>query len=193
VSGRHVQDPEEPAREAEATRTAVLIKGLGWRLLQRPEILEHPKVLAALRTFEEQVGEQLAYANKNPGRHRSTTSTAVGQDISEVPGDDLKPNPLTATTAEAFIEVLGQYRAWSGDPPYRVMAERAGQAVVYSTMYNAMTGNALPKLHVVRAIIIGCGGGEDDMRLFDSAWRRINMGQARGRPWMSRSSDDSDG
>jgi hypothetical protein len=170
VSGRHVQDPDEAAREAEATRTAVLIKGLGWRLLQSPEILEHP----------------------NPGRHRSTTITAVGQDISEVPGDDLKPDPLTATTAEAFIEVLGQYRAWSGDPPYRLMAERAGQAVVYSTMYSAMTGNALPKLHVVRAIIIGCGG-EDDLRLFDSAWRRINMGQARGRPWMSRSSDDSDG
>ena len=69
MSGRHVQDPEEGAREAEATRTAVLIKGLGWRLLQRPEILEHPKVLAALRKFP-------------------TTDNAIVEKLSEYTGID---------------------------------------------------------------------------------------------------------
>ena len=58
------------------------------------------------------------------------------------------------------------------------MAKRAGQAVVHSTMYAAMNGDTLPKLDVVKAIIVGCGGGEDDLSSFASAWRRIASGRA---------------
>jgi len=93
--------------------------------------------------------------------------------FSHDPAYDLKPDPLTATTPAAFIETLRQYRAWSGNPSWRAMAQRTGQAVVHATMYNAMNGDALPKLPVVRAIIIGCGGGEDDLKNFTAAWRRI--------------------
>jgi hypothetical protein len=53
------------------------------------------------------------------------------------------------------------------------MAALAGQAVVHSTMYAAMNGDALPKFEVVRAIIIGCGGGDDDLDSYTRAWRRI--------------------
>jgi hypothetical protein len=49
-------------------------------------------------------------------------------------------------------------------------------------MYSAMNGSALPKLDVVRAIIAGCGGGEDDLKLFVTAWRRIATGGRSRRP-----------
>jgi hypothetical protein len=195
MTGRHGRntpegkDDPQAATEEEATRTARVITGLGWRLLQHPEILEHPKVLGALRHLEDQVAEQLAYKDRNPGRHRSMADRTISQQISDASGDDLKPNPLAAITAEAFIESLWQYRAWSGNPPWRAMAERAGQAVVFSTMFNAMNGDALPKLHVVEAIIIGCGGGKDDLSSFANSWRRIALSQARDRTWISPSSE----
>jgi hypothetical protein len=44
---------------------------------------------------------------------------------------------------------------------------------VHSTMYAAMHADALPKLDVVKAIVIGCGGSEDDLRMFVTAWRRL--------------------
>lgn len=53
------------------------------------------------------------------------------------------------------------------------MAAKANQLVVHSTMYNAMNGEALPKFDVMKAIIIGCGGDEDDLKAFASAWRRV--------------------
>lgn len=170
---RGSQDNPQAATEAAAIDAARIIAGLGWRL-QHQEILEHPQVLSELRKLYQQVAEQLATADANPGRHRSTAGKAISQQIADAPGFDLKPNPLTATTAAEFIQALWQYKAWSGDPSWRKMAERAGQAVVHSTMYTAMNGDALPKLEVVKAVIIGCGGGEDDLRLFASAWRRLS-------------------
>jgi hypothetical protein len=194
MSGRHGrsspdgQDDPQAAVEEEAIHIARVIRGVSLRLLQRPEILEQPKLVSALRDLDEEVVGQLAYGNNNAGRHRSTVDRAIGQQISEAAEDDLKPNPLTAATPAEFMEVLRQYRAWSGEPPWRTMAERAGQIVVFSTMYTAMNGNTLPKLHVVKAIIIGCGGGENDLNSFANAWRRIRVGQVRDRSWLSRSS-----
>lgn len=199
MSGRHGRstredqaDPQDPqaAVEAEADRIATAIAGLLWRLLQNPEFLEHQKVLGELRKLEEGVAEYLAYSDGNQGRHRSAASGVINQDISDTAGHDLKPDPLTATTPAAFIEVLRQYRAWSGDPSWRQMADRAGQAVVFSTMYNAMNGEALPKLHVVKAIINGCGGGQDDLNSFIGAWRRIKINNVRDKTWRRRSPDE---
>lgn len=164
-SGEHAQ----VAMEAEATRTAIVIAEVSSRLMRHPELREHPKVLSALRNLE----EQLEYVDENPGRHRSTSDGPISQQISDACGYDLKPNPLTATTAAAFVEALRQYRAWSGSPSWRQMAAQAGQAVVFSTMYNAMKSDALPKFEVMKAIVIGCGGGNDDLTAFASAWRRV--------------------
>jgi len=179
MNGRHGrstldgQDDPQAALEEEALHTARVIAGLSLRLQQRPEILEHPKVNSALRNFEEHVAGHRAYVSEYQARHRSPLGGVISEYVSDAGEDDLKPNPDTVTTAVEFIQVLWQYRAWSGDPPWRTMAERAGQIVVFSTMYNAMQGTVLPKLPVVRAIIIGCGGGEDDVHSFSNAWRRI--------------------
>jgi hypothetical protein len=183
MSGRHGPEgggPDDPqvAIEKQATRYANLIAGLGWRLLKRPEILTHPKVLSALRNL----AELLQDPDESPGRHRSTADGAISQQISDAFGDDLKPNPLTATTPTEFIDVVMEYRAWSGDPSWRtiaMIARQSGNTVVYSTLWNAMNGPALPKLEIVKAIVIGCGGGEDDLRSFVLAWRRIALARAR--------------
>ena len=176
MSGRYGRSPgdqdyPQAATEAEATATAIVIAGLRKRL-RRQETLEDPKVLCELRKLEEQLTEQLAHAQK-PGRHRSTVGKANSQQISDASGFDLKPNPLTATTPAEFILALRQYKGWSGDPSWRRMAAQAGQAVVHSTMHAAMNSDTLPKFNVVKAIIIGCGGGEDDLSSFATAWRRI--------------------
>jgi hypothetical protein len=169
--------------EAEAVATATAIAGLR-RRLRRPEVLAHPAVLGELRKLEEQVTTQLVdQAGRSPGRHRSASADAQGRrgsrQIGDANGFDLKPDPLAATTEAQFIEALWQYKWWSGDPSWRAMAAQSGQRVVHSTMYGAMHGAGLPKLEVVKAIISGCGGSEEDLKAFATAWRRIDS--ARGK------------
>jgi hypothetical protein len=160
------------ATEAEATATATLIARLRLRL-RRPGALDDPKVLSELYKLEQQVIAQLAYADQNPGRHRYNGGMAISPQPGDASGSDLRPNPCDARTPAEFIEKLWQYKVWSGDPSWRRMAALAGQAVVHSTMYAAMNGEALPKFEVVRAIIIGCGGGDDDLDSYTRAWRSI--------------------
>jgi len=184
MTGRHSQSTpggrDRPAADTDAEATATVIAGLCWRLLQRPEALEHPTVRRELRKLEELITDLAGHAGPNQGRHRSTGGETTSQQISDADGLDLKPDPRTASTAAELITVLLRYRAWSGNPPWRKMARQASQAVVHSTMYHAMNGTALPKLDVVKAIIVGCGGSDDDMRAFTAAWRRIASGQIPG-------------
>jgi hypothetical protein len=177
TSGRHgrgVPDDRDPQASIDmaATATATTIAGLAWRL-RHPGLLEHPKVLAALRRLQDQVDEQLAYGDQNTGRHRSTLGTAASQQINDVSGFDQKPDPLAATTPAEFVQTLWKYKSWSGDPSWRSMARNANQIVVHSTMHSAMKSDSLPKFEVMKAIIIGCGGGDEDLKAFASAWRRI--------------------
>jgi hypothetical protein len=165
------RDPQAAIDEA-AAATATAIAGLACRL-RHPEVLEHPKVLAALRRLQDQIEGQLAYADQNRGRHRSTLGVPAGQQINDISGFDQKPDPLTATTAAEFIQALWTYKSWSGDPSWRIMAKNANHIVVHSTMHSAMRSDALPKFEVMKAIVIGCGGGDEDLQAFATAWRRI--------------------
>lgn len=169
--------------DAEAAAIVTAIAGLRWKL-RRQGMLEHPAVLQEMRKLEEQIAAQLAHPpGRSPGRHRSPASGTPGShgwaQISDAFGYDLKPDPATATTEAQFIRALWKYKVWSGDPSWRKMAARAGQTVVHSTMHAAMHGDTLPKLDVVRAIITGCGGGDEDLRAFATAWRRLQSACAR--------------
>jgi len=181
-SGQHSRQADT---EGEAAATVTAIAGLR-RRLRRPDMLAHPAVQRELRRLDEQITAQLAEkAGRRPGRHRSSGSGALAQrgdrQIGDACGYDLKPDPIRATTEAQFIRALWEYKAWSGDPSWRGMAARAGQTVVHSTMYAAMHGTTLPKLDVVKAIINGCGGTEDDLRAFATAWRRIDSVTFRSR------------
>jgi hypothetical protein len=170
------QDIPQTVTDAEAAYTATTIAGLR-RRLKRPGVAAHPMVLSELRKLEQEVTIQLEEDGRTPGRHRSPAERALSQQVSDACGFDLKPDPLAATTAGEYLTALRQYKAWSGDPSWRTMAAQAGQAVVHSTMYGAMHGTTLPKFEVVKAIIIGCGGGRDDLRAFATAWRRLESGK----------------
>jgi hypothetical protein len=94
-------------------------------------------------------------------------------------GHDFEPNPLAATTAAEFMAVLRDYRVWSGDPSWREMARRTG-GVSHSTLYNAMNRDTLPSLRLVRAIVVGCGGNDNDLQEFSAAWQRIQENREGG-------------
>jgi hypothetical protein len=183
MPGRHghgIPDDRDPhaAIDMEATATATVIAGLRWRL-RRLDTLEHPKVRGELHKLIEQIEEQSSDADQNPGRHRSTGIKASGEQISDALGFDLKPNPLNATTPAEFVRVLNEYKLWSGDPSWRAMAKNANYMVVHSTMHNAMKSDSLPNFDVMKAIIMGCGGSEEDLKTFATAWRRIAKHHSR--------------
>jgi hypothetical protein len=66
--------------------------------------------------------------------------------------------------------------AWAGDPSFRAMAARSGQRVAASTLCAALGKDELPRQEVVLAVIAGCGGQEEDVRRYATAWRRIRSG-----------------
>jgi hypothetical protein len=183
VASRHGRPPTGSSSgskadlEVKADETARTIAGLRERLWQ-PDLIRHPRVNRELQAFLEQLAVLVARVNPRRGRH-STESGPDEQPASKPPKSDLEPNPLAAATAAEFVEVLRQYKAWNGNPSWRSMAARANQTVVFSTMYSALNSDALPKFEVMKAIIIGCGGGEKDLEEFTAAWRRIDRHSAR--------------
>lgn len=161
--------------QAEADATTTAIAGLRRRLL-RPGMFEHPAVRRELRKLEELLAA-FEQAESSPGRHRANgrlPNRHGGPESAEAGSLDLKPDPASARTAADFVAALRRYRAWAGDVPWRTIAARAKQNRVHSTIYNAMRRDDLPTLEVVKAIIIGCGGSEDDLGAFTSAWQRIS-------------------
>jgi hypothetical protein len=53
------------------------------------------------------------------------------------------------------------------------MAARSRQMISRSSMQRTLNSRAMPSLKAVMAIVIGCGGTEDDQRRFATARRRI--------------------
>src|SRR6185312_6696016 len=127
-----------------------------------------------LRKLVDELAE-LEAGKRRPGRHRSNvsrlpiprTGPASGQ-ANDAPDAGRRPD----TTAE-FIASLWQFRAWAGDPSWRKIAALSHYKAVHSTIYSAMHGTTLPKLIVVKAIILGCGGDDADLAAYCDAWWRI--------------------
>ncbi len=86
-----------------------------------------------------------------------------------------KPDPSDTRTPAEYLETLRQFRDWAGTPGLRQMAIRAGSNVSREAMKLALDSRAeLPALHIVIAVIKGCGGNENDVAAFTAAWRHIN-------------------
>lgn len=178
--GQRAQPDLRAEMQAEVAATTTAIAGL-CRRLAHPGMFEHPLVRGELRKLEELLAA-FEQAGRSPGRHRAQngrmSGRSEGKRASDIARPDRKPDPAAARTAADYVAVLRQYRAWSGDVPWRMIAAQAKQKRVHSTIYNAMRRDDLPTLDVVKAIIIGCGGGEDDLRAFTSAWQRIHSATA---------------
>lgn len=182
-TGRSARPDLAADREADAAAAVMAIEGLCHKL-GTPGVLEHPAVQQGLSKLEELITARIQAASAYTGSHRyrrpGEPSWHGGGQIIDAFGFDLRPDPLAATNPGQFIGTLWQFKVWSGDPSWRKMAARAGQRVVHSTMHAAMNGTTLPKLDVVKAIVIGCGGSEDDLRMFVTAWRRLESARITG-------------
>jgi hypothetical protein len=97
--------------------------------------------------------------------------------IEDTDGYDLRPNPLTASTAAELMSLLRQFRIWCGKPGYRVMSRRANNVIAAATMHSALQTDRLPKLDTLQAIVRSCSGSEDDVRNWTTAWRKITLAE----------------
>ncbi|MEV0230780.1 hypothetical protein [Nonomuraea sp. NPDC050786] len=84
----------------------------------------------------------------------------------DLPGYDLQPDQMRASSKEEFLAVMREFHVWAGEPSFREIARNAGKTVGASTLCEALDANKpprLPTLKVVMAFIHGCGGSEDDL------------------------------
>lgn len=143
-----------------------------------PNLIKDQRVNTELQALIELLALLLVQADPPQGRHHAPAE-GVSQPAGQPTKSDLKPNPLRGTTVAEFVEALRQYRAWSGYPSWRNMAAKADKIVSHSTMQKAMSSNTLPKFNVMRAIVIGCGGSDEDLKVFTEAWRRVSESPGR--------------
>jgi hypothetical protein len=168
--------PQAPAdREAERGRVELAAEIRRLRQQLSPDALSDPRIRAELAELDRQVASALDHSR---GRHRlpagaAAPSVALGP-VRDADGYNLKPDPLQAQTAAELVRALRQYRAWSGNTPFRQMAAQARQRVAHSTMCVALKSEELPGLKVLLAIVAGCGGSQSDQQKFATSWRRIN-------------------
>jgi transcriptional regulator with XRE-family HTH domain len=81
-----------------------------------------------------------------------------------------KPDPFAARSPMEFHAALQEFRSWAGNPSFRMMAQRSkAEAAAISAV---MRRGAMPDAPMVRAIIEGCGGSEDDVLAFVEARAR---------------------
>lgn len=100
---------------------------------------------------------------------------AVPTVVPDTPGLDLCPDPATVQSPVQFMDVLRRYRVWAGEPSYRVMRDQCGKRYATSTIHAALSGDELPRLPMVQAVVTACGGTEAHQQAFASAWRRLVM------------------
>jgi len=123
---------------------------------------------------------------QNDAELGSTSKAAAAASPREIVSDGdaawlgQKPDPCQAKTAPELVEALRAFRVWAGEPAYREMARRAAGRAAASTLHAALKRNHLPGLQVVTALVIGCGGTEEDQRQFTEAWQGIRLRQLSG-------------
>jgi hypothetical protein len=112
---------------------------------------------------------------------------ALGPPAHDSPGSDLRPDPSRVRTPAELISTLREFRTWAGNPSYRDMARACNGRPVASTMCRMLSGTELPaRFEVIDAIIIACGGEEEDRERFATAWRRLVMPEQEARPLPGR-------
>ncbi|MBB4932876.1 hypothetical protein F4561_003696 [Lipingzhangella halophila] len=95
--------------------------------------------------------------------------------IKDLKGYDNRPNPLAAATPEQFVARMRDFWAWSGEWSYRELEQFSGGRVSRSNFHATLTGSDLPKYMVLCAFISACGGDEDELQRWVTAWRQLRM------------------
>jgi hypothetical protein len=95
---------------------------------------------------------------------------------------ELRPDPARAANPAQFMELLRQFRIWAGRPSYRDMAA-VDHRFTGSALHAALGRDELPHRHeMIDAIVAGCGGSDEDRRMWATAWRQLAMQPASRAP-----------
>ncbi|WP_433696827.1 hypothetical protein [Nocardiopsis sp. CA-288880] len=113
------------------------------------------------------VGERSSHGSAAGARRRP-------QAVPDLPGHDLKPDPLLAATPAEFIETMRRYRRWAGEPSFREMNRRV-EFCSAAAFCATLRGDQLPKYSVLNAFVVACGGSEEDFQRWVTAWRRLDQ------------------
>lgn len=103
---------------------------------------------------------------------------APGGMIGDLPGFECRPDPLAARTPADYVQALRDFRTWHGEPSFRDMAARAARSsrkAAASTLCQAAAGEDLPSQKIALAFVAGCGGSDEDLQAFATAWRRLRL------------------
>ncbi len=142
---------------------------------------EVPLVLYREVAFEPTKGGRTVFTPvKNP---RDPDTGTLGDVPDDLPGYQLKPDPLKAETVAEFMETLRRYRRWAGSPSYREMVQRVGTGSA-AGFWEALNRDRLPKLAMLNAIIVALGGKGEYFQRWVTAWRSLD-GRMAGAPFMN--------
>jgi hypothetical protein len=160
---------DELDRQVRAQRAAM-------ESVTRKAITERETALQELEQLRAQQVRLQERLSLEQGRREALRARQPRQAPEDIGGQDLRPDPGTAQIAADLVAALREFRVWAGRPSFREMAARCGGQAAASTMCAALKSDDLPdRLAVIDAIIVGCGGSEDDRRRFATAWRRLVM------------------
>ncbi|TDD75421.1 LuxR C-terminal-related transcriptional regulator [Actinomadura rubrisoli] len=98
--------------------------------------------------------------------------------VDDVAGYQMKPDPLTAATTAELGELLREFWSWSGRPSARAVAAGSGGAFSHSTVSKILHGSGRRPfllLPYLQGVIKGCGGDENDLRRWTTAWRKVQL------------------
>ncbi|TLP66544.1 helix-turn-helix domain-containing protein [Microbispora triticiradicis] len=99
------------------------------------------------------------------------------QQIKTMSTRDLKPDPLSANTPAELVDQMRRYRIWAGDLSLRELARRSNNAFTLKTLDMTLMRTRLPRLEVLQAFVRACGGSDDDVERWATAWRELRMQQ----------------
>jgi hypothetical protein len=97
--------------------------------------------------------------------------------IPDARGSNCCPDPSAVKTPAEFMNAVRKYRLWAGNPSLRRMQSQCGNRFAASTLCTALKGSELPSQDMTDAIIVGCGGRQEDRETFATAWRRLAFSQ----------------
>jgi hypothetical protein len=173
-SDRH--NRQVSAMRRDAIRAAAQMEEAAYRLASRPG---DPEGAALIRAAERRLNTVLGRLDTlelSVQLDRAGTERPARHAIEDADGHDLRPDPLTAHNTAELVDALRRYRIWAGEPSFREMAANSRQRAAASTMCSALLDEeSLPTPEVIEAVVIGCGGGQQDLQAFMTAWRRIRF------------------
>ena len=154
-----------------------------WHLVAAEKRAASRERLAAANERLEAARLELGRVQNRRVSPRETPEHKVPRDAE---GWELCPDPLAARTPAELVAALRRYRIWAGEASFRDIARRGRPRVAASTLCTALSSDELPRQTVVQALIVGCGGSEDDERRFVTAWRKIRLAAEDAGPVVAR-------